>query len=169
MVLLSSDGFHSTEHKIKVLIKSNKWSTMIWPLIILLTSSTIFPCIYSSPDTLAPCWCLNTPTNLHLKLCGSPKQVPDMVEGLTGPGLSTQSYSPLWFILLWKDVKLNQLREMSHGVNKYKLLIVLCRMRLILQATTCDNTYEILAIGGVPQGLSTHDFYWGPVMQVSSA
>ena len=66
-------------------------------------------------------------------------------------------------------MKLNQLRETSHGVNKYKFPKVLCRMCLILQATTCDNTYEILAIRGVPRRLGTHDFYWGLVMQVSSA
>ena len=66
-------------------------------------------------------------------------------------------------------MKLNQLREKSHGVNKYKLPKVLCRMPLILQATSCDNMYETLAIGGVPWRLSTHDFYWGLVMQVSSA
>ena len=65
-------------------------------------------------------------------------------------------------------MKLNQL-EKSHGVNKYKLPKVLCRMRLILQVTSCDNMYEILAIGGVPWRLSTHDFYWGLVMQVFSA
>ena len=162
MVLLSSDGFHSTVHKIKVLIKSNK---MIYNDLAPYNPSHFlyyFPLhlfLSRHPGSLLV---LKHANQSSSQVVWVPKTSPRY--GRRTHRTRTE-YIVIFTTMIYISVKGREAKS-AKGKVSWGEQVQASKSPLqdgedlILQATTCDNTYEILAIGGVPRRLSTHDFYW---------